>query len=442
MNKCSGNINNFCYVCGKFVKINVQKRYKKTSLGLSKNFKNAYKKCYKKNIVQNKWVPNSVCIMCFKNVNGFAVGNQKFLRYEAPVIWTNPGRKHVPENCYACKNTTRGMNAKKAKTFQYQAVPSVQLPKISSMDTSLQLETQRSARDANEDPELMSCESVESENFSEYSPGPSYSRRCQILISQARLDFMVSKLELSQRKSEELAKMLNEQNLLMPDVKVSGFRKRQTHLQKNFTVDEPKKMAYCQDTKKLMEQMHISYDSAEWRLFIDSSKQSLKAVLLHKSNKKPSIPIAYSMDTKESYEKMELILKSVQYNVHKWRICSDLKVVAMLCGLQGGYTKHMCFLCNWDSRFKGNQYKNHSWEDRKNNTLGQKNITKEALVPRENILMPLLHIKLGVVKNFIKAVVGLQKQKKNPDHALEVLNFLRCQVFQEKISVEKLKEGK
>lgn len=441
MNKCKGNINNFCYVCGKFVKINVQKRFKKNSLGLSKDFKSAYKKCYKKNIMQKKWVPNSVCIMCFKNVSGFAKGNQNFLRYEAPVIWTYPGRKHVPENCYTCKNTTRGMNAKKAKTFKYQAVPNVQLPKMSSMDASLQLESEKSAPDAHDAHELMSCESVVSENFSQYSPGPSYSRRCPILISQARLDLMVSKLELSQRKSEELAKMLNEQNLLMPDVKVTQYRKRQANLQKNFTVDESKKMAFCQDTKKLMEQMHISYDSAEWRLFIDSSKQSLKAVLLHKTNK-ASIPIAYSMDTKESYDKMKLILESVQYNVHKWRICSDLKVVAMLCGLQGGYTKHMCFLCNWDSRFKGNQYKNHLWRDRTSNTLGQMNITKEALVPRENILMPLLHIKLGVVKNFIKAVVGLEKQKKNPDHALDVLNFLRCQVFKEKISVEKLKEGK
>jgi len=138
---------------------------------------------------------------------------------------------------------------------------------------------------------------------------------------------------------------------------------------------------------------------------------------------------------------MENILKLVNYNNHNWRICCDLKVVAMLCGLQGGYTKHMCFICDWDSRHIGNQYKNHSWKNRTEAKVGKLNIKQKPLVPTENIMMPLLHIKLGLVKNFLKAVVGKKKQEKNAAHALEVLNFLRCQVFQEKISVEKLKEG-
>lgn len=225
----------------------------------------------------------------------------------------------------------------------------------------------------------------------------------------------------------------------MPDVQISRYRKRQADLQQFFTVDEGEKIGYCRDTKKLMEHMRITYDSAEWRLFIDSSKQSLKAVLLHKTNRKPSVPIAYSVDTKESYERLQLILNLVNYCDHKWRICCDLKVVAMLSGLQSGYTKYMCFLCNWDSRYKGNHYQNHSWENRGVPKLGSMNVANEAIVPRENILMPLLHIKLGLVKNFIKAVL---RNKDNPAHALEVLNFLRHQVFQEKISIEKLKEGK
>jgi len=104
-------------------------------------------------------------------------------------------------------------------------------------------------------------------------------------LSQARLDFIVAKLELSQSKSEELAKLLNEDNLLMPEVKVTRYRKRQEELQQFFTTDQSKQMAYCQDINKLMAFMQISYESTEWRLFIDSSKQSLKAVLLHQTNK-------------------------------------------------------------------------------------------------------------------------------------------------------------
>jgi hypothetical protein len=33
------------------------------------------------------------------------------------------------------------------------------------------------------------------------------------------------------------------------------------------------------------------------------------------------------------------LLKKKRYEHHQWNICADLQVVAMLIGLQGGYTK-------------------------------------------------------------------------------------------------------
>ena len=45
--------------------------------------------------------------------------------------------------------------------------------------------------------------------------------------------------------------------------------------------------------------------SDEWRLFIDSSKVSLKAVLLHNGNVLPSIPVAHAFGIKESYDSMK-----------------------------------------------------------------------------------------------------------------------------------------
>jgi hypothetical protein len=45
----------------------------------------------------------------------------------------------------------------------------------------------------------------------------------------------------------------------------------------------------------------------EWRLFVDSSKHSPKA-LLHSGNKHPSIPIAYAVHMKETYENMKTYL--------------------------------------------------------------------------------------------------------------------------------------
>jgi len=86
-----------------------------------------------------------------------------------------------------------------------------------------------------------------------------------------------------------------------------------------------------------------------WRLFIGSSKTSLKAVLLYNGNVKPSIPVGYSILRKETYT-MKILLDLLEYPKCNWKICSGLKVVSLLLGLQLGYTKHMCFLCLWNSQ--------------------------------------------------------------------------------------------
>ena len=43
------------------------------------------------------------------------------------------------------------------------------------------------------------------------------------------------------------------------------------------------------------------YKPGEWRLFIDSSKQSLKCVLLHNASTYAGVPIGHSVTLKESY---------------------------------------------------------------------------------------------------------------------------------------------
>ena len=93
-----------------------------------------------------------------------------------------------------------------------------------------------------------------------------------------------------------------------------------------------------------------AYDSKDWRLFIDSSKRSLKCVLLHNGNKCGSIPIGHSVQMKEEYDNIKTVLERLQYHVHGWLICVDLKMVNFQLGQQGGYTKYPCFLCYWDIR--------------------------------------------------------------------------------------------
>ena len=93
----------------------------------------------------------------------------------------------------------------------------------------------------------------------------------------------------------------------------------------------------------LIRMMGMEYISKDWRIFIDSSNKSLKAVLLYNGNTIGSIPLAYSQKLKENYENMELLLKLIKYNQHKWKIYGDLKIISILLGQQAGYTKYPCF---------------------------------------------------------------------------------------------------
>ena len=70
----------------------------------------------------------------------------------------------------------------------------------------------------------------------------------------------------------------------------------------------------------VQDELNIEYNPEEWRLFIDSSKLSLKAVLLHNGNTKPSIHVVHSVAMKETYEKMSVILIAVISFAVTWQV--------------------------------------------------------------------------------------------------------------------------
>lgn len=161
----------------------------------------------------------------------------------------------------------------------------------------------------------------------------------------------------------------------------------------------------CSDVPGLVTAMGLEkYDPNEWRLFIDSSKRSLKCVLLHNGNKLGSLPIAHSTKAKEEYSTIASVIDKIKYNEHRWLICVDLKMVNFLLGQQGGYTKHPCFICLWDSRARSQHWSIKDWPSREAMVPGNLNIVNEPLVPRDRIILPPLHIKLGLMKQFVKAL--------------------------------------
>ena len=163
-------------------------------------------------------------------------------------------------------------------------------------------------------------------------------------------------------------------------------------------------LVYCNDVLGLVKSFNIAYKADEWRLFIDSSKRSLKAVLLHNGNKYASLPVAHSVHLKECYENLDLVLSKIRYKDHDWIICGDLKVLSLLLGQQGGYTKFPCFLCEWDSRNTAQHCVKKDWTLRDTLRPGSKNIIHDSLVDPSKVLLPPLHIKLGLMKQFVKAL--------------------------------------
>jgi hypothetical protein len=99
-----------------------------------------------------------------------------------------------------------------------------------------------------------------------------------------------------------------------------------------------------------MEFLGREFNPYQWRLFIDSSEVSLKLVLLHNGNIFPSVTLAHASNMKESVESMKLMLGMNKFDEFNLKLCGDLYVVALLLGMQLGYTKYCCLLCEWDSR--------------------------------------------------------------------------------------------
>jgi hypothetical protein len=76
-------------------------------------------------------------------------------------------------------------------------------------------------------------------------------------------------------------------------------------------------LAVCSDIDGLMQTLNFNRNPLEWRLFIDSSKLSHKALILHYTNTLPSIPVGHS-EHNGSYEKMKILMEAINYDKFKW----------------------------------------------------------------------------------------------------------------------------
>ena len=136
-------------------------------------------------------------------------------------------------------------------------------------------------------------------------------------------------------------------------------------------------ICFCNNVSGLFYSIGIPFIPSEWRLFINSSSKSLKAILLHNGNKYPSLPLAHSVHLKETYENVKTVPNVLKYDQYNWEVIDDFKMIAFLMGMQGGFTKYPCYLCLWDSRDTKAYYQKQVGNLFRFCFLNTKNSTKE-----------------------------------------------------------------
>ena len=198
-----------------------------------------------------------------------------------------------------------------------------------------------------------------------------------------------------------LVSQLQGWDLLEKGVKVTSFGRGQHDFEKHFLSSED---VYCNDADGLFGALGHVHKPEEWHLFINLSKVILKAVLLHNDSIYPSVPLAYPVHMKESHERMCTLLNCIDYDRNKWKILRDLKELGLLLVMQQGYTKYCCFLCEWNSHDKKHRHILKDWSLWHPFTPRKMNISCKPLVNPQDVYLPPLHIKLQLMKVFVKAL--------------------------------------
>ena len=413
---CKHNPDSFCYVCGTFLSIKTVKHI----ITDANNFQTAYNAYFGVPVgdQDKRWAPHVVCGCCRSTLEAWYRGENRKMKFGVPRIWREP-TDHL-NNCYFCTvEVTHHRKGNKTSVFDYPDIPSSLRPVAHSNELPVPLPPQRdqcdsfsneSGDDSNEDEDL-----YDTAETTRHFP------------NQQDLDDLIRDLGLTKSNAELLTSRLKEWNLADKSCLISRQRKRHETFSQYFTLRE--QLCYCHDIRGLFKQIGYSYSSQDWRLFIDSSNRRLKAVLLHNGNDCPSIPIAHSVHLKEDYTNVQHLLQMVKYEEHQWDVIGDFKMIAFLVGLQGGYTKNPCHLCLWDSRDDSSHYEIVDWPARKEFVVGERNVKYQPLVTQDKVLMPPLHIKLGLIKQFVKAL----------DHDSEAFQYL--QTMFPKLSEAKIKGG-
>ena len=291
-----------------------------------------------------RWAPHVMCEYCHRTLKGWFRGEKKAMRFAIPRNWCEPSN-HLTD-CYFCVvNPSKRRKGKSAPSIKYPDLLSSIAPVSHTNDMPVpqppfrdeSFMTDASSTDSETEQSSAAC-------FQYRAPG----ERCPYYPNQEDINDLVRDLSLTKSNAELLISRLKQWDLLDDSKRITSQRKRHCGFSMFYTFKD--ELCYCYNIGGLFQAMGIPCNSSEWRLFIDSSSRSLKAVLLHNTNKCTFNPLAHSVHMKEEYQYIKILLSVLKYDQYNWEVIGDFKMVAFLVGLQSGLTKLQCYLCLWDSR--------------------------------------------------------------------------------------------
>ncbi|GFW51877.1 uncharacterized protein TNCV_1188081 [Trichonephila clavipes] len=298
---CVNSPNCFCYICGSYT---VKKQ--------QRNISNFVQKVYfaylgiKLGDQDKSWAPHVVCSVCVEKLRQCFKGKTKSFHFAVPMIWREP--KNHSDDCYFCSCSVQGFNLKNRKDISYPNIIRSSI-RLAPHGPDLPIPSPPVTLDNILD-DLDQILHISSDSDDGYDSGTNDPEP----FSQSDLNYLVRDLGLPKDTAEVLGSRLKERHLLNSGVSFSGYRFREKEFVPFFTQEGD--LVFCNNGPAILEMFKIMYELEEWRLFIDSSKRSLKAVLLHIGNRYASVPVGHSVHLKECYKNPEFILNKLSYSDH------------------------------------------------------------------------------------------------------------------------------
>ncbi|KAJ4437685.1 hypothetical protein ANN_17830 [Periplaneta americana] len=267
-------------------------------------------------IKQRKQIP-SLHTMAVRLLTGWKKGTHR-MPFAIPMIRREP--KDYLSDCHLfCLTNITGITSKTKYTVKYPNLKSAIRPVLHNEQFPVPVYADTTLGN-NSDSDLTETENVSDENKNDPTFEANTCSSEPYFPNQKDLNDLIRDLNLSKQQAEGLASRLKGWNLLQKDVRICSYRGHHSDFKDCFS--EENGIVFCNDICSVMETLGLQHRPDEWRLFIDSSKVSLKAVLLHIGNELASIPVAHAADMKETYQNMKVILEKIQYGKYEWYICA------------------------------------------------------------------------------------------------------------------------